>query len=160
MYDFDKLDPTTKPFVLDQDNAVEWLKHQASLLFDESIADEHNGYGVGIACDTASGIFEELVCMAQTILDNNWQYVLFGEHMMKESHIFVEECITLPTPYVEDTLRFAENTLNELEEINNKAYKNDKEGNIGEYKLNIKEEECISKSCEALEQLIDILKRR
>lgn len=158
MYDFNKLDPTDRPFVLDQDNAVKWLKHQANALFDEAIADEHNGYGVGIAPDTASGVFEELVYMAQEILDKNWRFVFFGEHTMKESHVFVEECRTIVQPYTKETLRFAESTMAKIEKLNNNIAEFNEARKDSSYQLKADEVKSISEACDAIEQLSSILK--
>lgn len=157
MYNFDKLIPCDKPFILDQDNAVAYLKHQAGLLFEEATADEHNGYGVGIACDTASKVFEEYIAMAQQILDENWQYVMFTGNDMKDSGVEIIEAFTMHDIDVKDTVKFAKDTLKKMETLNNliadtiREYPSRKEYMSDELDL-------ISDSCDVIEQLLDIVK--
>lgn len=174
MYNFDKMIPCDKPFVLDQDNAVAYLKHQTDLLFEQAIADEHNGYGVGIACDTAGKIYEEYIAMAQRILDDKWQYVLFEGDVMKDSDIRITEC----TPkkfgeditnneeqsYTHDTIKFAKHTLKELSELNDRLTKvfedyqdGEKVYSLSEYRKS--DVKLISKACDVIEQLIDIVEK-
>lgn len=90
--DYQKLDVMSGEFALDQKRAIEYLRAQVGALFEEAIAGKDEGYGCGLAPDTASSIFEELICMAQQIKDNDWRFVLFGEASeMRDSKMFVQE---------------------------------------------------------------------
>lgn len=174
MYDFDKLIPCDKPFVLDQDNAVAYLKHQADLLFEQAIADEHSGYGVGIACDTAGKIYEDYIAKAQQILDDKWQYVMFYGNDMANTGFAVVECVpkkfgeditdSEEQAYTQDTIKFAKHTLKELSELNEKLAKVFEDYQDGEKVYSLSEYrkgdvKLISKACDVIEQLIDIIEK-
>ena len=84
MYDFDKLIPCDKPFVLAQDDAIAYLKHQVNLLYEQSIAHYST-------MDIIQQSFAEYVSMAQQIIDNGWKYVLFYGEDMADSGIAIAE---------------------------------------------------------------------
>lgn len=157
MYNFDKMIPCDKPFVLDQDNAVAYLKHQAELVFEQAIADEHSGYGVGIAYDTAGKMFEEYVAMAQRILDDKWHYVMFYGNDMADTGLAIAKCFahTHTQAYVDDTVHLAEKTLADMDELNNKLAE---DKGSESFTITTTDSTTICTACEIIEQLISIIK--
>lgn len=157
MYDYDKLDVNEYAFVLDQKHAIEYLKHLVNNTFDYAI-DGRLGEGYGVDVETASEDAKDLMAMAQQIIDNKWEDVKFeSNNGMSSTGISVFECRTYLQPYTEDTLKFAEKTLTEMDALNNKIGECRTRG-LGYLVSKERDDFTITHACEVIEQLIDIIK--
>lgn len=76
-------------FVLEQADALKYLKWQADNLWERATGDAT----LGEAVDTAKEEWEDLVCMAQKIRDDNIEWVKISEHPMSASNLNIKEMI-------------------------------------------------------------------
>lgn len=86
--DFENLD-IEQGFVLRYGDAIKYLKWCASQLWERATGDAT----LGEAVDTAKEEWEDLVCMAQVIRDNDWEWVMISEHPMSASGIHIEKMV-------------------------------------------------------------------
>lgn len=88
MIDLSKYD-ITEGFVLPQGASLEYLKWVAEQVFEQAM---QKG-ALGIDAESAGKTFEDLVVLAQTIVDKDWEWVKFYEQPMSASEIGVKEMI-------------------------------------------------------------------
>lgn len=74
-------------FVLSQRQAIEFLRWGAGQEFEQAI---EKG-ACGIDCASAGAFFEDVVAMAQVILDKDWAWVKFETSPMSASGINIKE---------------------------------------------------------------------
>ena len=86
MIDFDNYD-LAEGFVLSQGASLRYLKYLVEQEFEQAI--QTGAYGIDSEC--AGAFFEDVVAMAQTILDKNWEWVKFSESPMSASGVMVKE---------------------------------------------------------------------
>lgn len=84
MIDFDSYD-LAEGFVLSQGASLRYLKYLAEQEFEQAIG------ALGIDSESAGAFFEDVVAMAQTIVDKDWEWVKFSEHPMSASGIIIKE---------------------------------------------------------------------
>lgn len=84
--DYSKLD-LDEGFVLSQSRAIEFLRWGAGQEFEQAI---QKG-ACGIDCASASAFFEDVVAMAQVILDKDWAWIKFEASPMSASGINIKE---------------------------------------------------------------------
>lgn len=88
MRKYDDIDIETGA-VLRYDDAIGYLKYCAEQLWERAVGEPT----LGEAVDTAKAEWEDLVCMAQVIRDEDWEWVLISEHPMSASGIHIEKMI-------------------------------------------------------------------
>lgn len=86
--DFNKLD-VEEGFVLSQGVALRYLRWLAEQEFEES----YQKGALGIDSESAGAYFEDLVVMAQTIVDKDWGWIKFEYSPMSASGVNVREMI-------------------------------------------------------------------
>lgn len=84
--DYSKLD-LDEGFVLSQRQAIEFLRWCVAQEFGQAI--EKGAYGID--CASAGAFFEDVVAMAQVILDKDWAWVKFETSPMSASGINIKE---------------------------------------------------------------------
>ena len=82
--DYSKLD-LNEGFVLSQYHAIEFLKWCVAQEFEQAI--EKNG----IDCTNAGAFMEDVVAMAQEIVDKDWEWVKFVTSPMSASEMTIKE---------------------------------------------------------------------
>jgi hypothetical protein len=82
--DYSKLD-LDDGFVLSQKQAIEFLRWGVEQEFEQAIGE------LGIDCTTAGAFMEDVVAMAQVILDKDWGWVKFEASPMSASGITIKE---------------------------------------------------------------------
>lgn len=76
-------------FVLEQEDALKYLKWLAGCLWERATGDAT----LGEAVDTAKEEWEDLACMAQRIHDEDIEWVYFTECQMSASGINIAEMV-------------------------------------------------------------------
>lgn len=84
--DFDKLD-ISDGFVLSQGKALAYLKYCTGEMFAQAM---QKG-ALGIDPESAGTDFTDMVAMAQTIVDDDWAWVLFYEQPMSACGMGIKE---------------------------------------------------------------------
>ena len=88
MEDYSKYD-IEEGFVLKQGKALEFLKWTVEQEFEQSI---QTG-ALGIDSESAGAFIEDVIAMAQTIVDNDWEWVKFSECAPSASGIMIKQMV-------------------------------------------------------------------
>lgn len=86
MIDFESYD-LAEGFVLSQGASLRYLKYLVEQEFEQAI--QKGAYGID--SESAGKFFEDVVVMAQTIVDKDWEWVKFSESPMSASGIMIKE---------------------------------------------------------------------
>ena len=86
MIDFSSYD-LAEGFVLSQGASLRYLKYLVEQEFEQAI--QKGAYGID--SESAGKFFEDVVVMAQTIVDKDWEWIMFSESPMSASGITIKE---------------------------------------------------------------------
>lgn len=86
MIDFDSYD-LAEGFVLSQGASLRYLKYLVEQEFEQAI--QKGAYGID--SESAGKFFEDVVVMAQIIVDKDWEWIKFSESPMSASGIMIKE---------------------------------------------------------------------
>ena len=86
MIDFSSYD-LTEGFVLSQGASLRYLKYLVEQEFEQAI--QKGAYGID--SESAGAFFEDVVVMAQTIVDKDWEWIKFSESPMSASGVMIKE---------------------------------------------------------------------
>lgn len=86
MIDFSSYD-LAEGFVLSQGASLRYLKYLVEQEFEQAI--QKGAYGID--SESAGKFFEDVVVMAQTIVDKDWEWIKFSESPMSASGIMIKE---------------------------------------------------------------------
>lgn len=86
MIDFDSYD-LAEGFVLSQGASLRYLKYLVEQEFEQAI--QKGAYGID--SEGTGAFFEDVVVMAQTIVDKDWEWIKFSESPMSASGIMIKE---------------------------------------------------------------------
>lgn len=86
MIDFESYD-LAEGFVLSQGASLRYLKYLVEQEFEQAI--QKGAYGID--SESAGAFFEDVVVMAQIIVDKDWDWVMFSECPMSASGIMIKE---------------------------------------------------------------------
>lgn len=86
MIDFSSYD-IEEGFVLSQGASLRYLKYLVEQEFEQAIG------ALGIDSESAGAFFEDVVAMAQTILDKDYDWVKFSECPMSASGIMIKQMV-------------------------------------------------------------------
>lgn len=88
MIDLDSYD-IEEGFVLTQNASLRYLKYLVEQEFEQAI--QKGAYDID--SETAGAVFADIVAMAQTILDKDWEWVAFSECQMSPSGVMIKQMI-------------------------------------------------------------------
>lgn len=74
-------------FVLSQSASLRYLKYLVEQEFEQAI--QKGAYGID--SESAGKFFEDVVVMAQMIVDKDWEWIKFSESPMSTSGIMIKE---------------------------------------------------------------------
>ena len=76
-------------FVLSQGASLRYLKYLVEQEFEQAIQQG----ALGIDSESAGAFFEDVVVMAQMIVDKDWEWVKFSECPMSASGIMIKQMV-------------------------------------------------------------------
>lgn len=76
-------------FVLSQGASLRYLKYLVEQEFEQAM--QKGAYGID--SESAGAFFEDIVAMAQLVVDKDWEWVKFSESPMSTSGIVIKEVV-------------------------------------------------------------------